>query len=594
MSPHSTLSREAQADLEIGQTAISPRMSGLLCTLFCATIVVVPLAQAAIDGLRPANGDGPRRLRVLEIFRTLPSVHTAWADAHGTALDKVFAANAQLRSSTHQYETTLEDDGWLTELCLGPTQSVLTGWLGAGNEQVYPGRSGWLYYRPDVDYLTGPGFLEDRALARFRKRGGDPRPLPNAASDRIAGGADVSRQKPGGVTRNPDPRPAILSFHRQLASRGIRLIVLPVPVKPLVEPTALLRGGRTVVQDLQNASYAQLIQELEQAGVEVCDITQQLSRSRLADRPQYLATDTHWTPAAIEEAAAALRMQIDRSMPGGPAHPPDAYPTATQLVRNLGDTAALLRLPAHSQLFAPESVQIVQVLSPDGKLWQPDKSASILLLGDSFTNIYSQVELGWGTSAGLAEQLSRQLKRPIDRLAQNDNGAFATRLALSQDLARGRDRLAGKKIVIWEFSMRELSSGDWRVVPPGPGAPVSRPDSQAASADSILVQGTIAGAGQMPVPGTVPYRDGLIALHLVDVSISGLPSPDREMTVYTWGMRDNRLTSEARLPRGAKVQFRLTLWNTAEGRYGRIARAELDDPDFTLVDLPVYWGERVK
>ena len=30
----------------------------------------------------------------------------------------------------------------------------------------------------------------------------------------------------------PDPRPAILAFHRELAARGITLIVMPTPVKP--------------------------------------------------------------------------------------------------------------------------------------------------------------------------------------------------------------------------------------------------------------------------------------------------------------------------------------------------------------------------
>ena len=40
----------------------------------------------------------------------------------------------------------------------------MTGWLGAGNERVYPGRDGWLFYRPDVEYLTGPGFLDPAVM----------------------------------------------------------------------------------------------------------------------------------------------------------------------------------------------------------------------------------------------------------------------------------------------------------------------------------------------------------------------------------------------------------------------------------------------
>ena len=61
---------------------------------------------------------------------------------------------------------------WTTSRCSrersGPRadgDDALAG--GAGNERVYPGRDGWLFYRPDVDYLTARGFL-DPADARRR------------------------------------------------------------------------------------------------------------------------------------------------------------------------------------------------------------------------------------------------------------------------------------------------------------------------------------------------------------------------------------------------------------------------------------------
>jgi alginate O-acetyltransferase complex protein AlgJ len=62
----------------------------------------------------------------------------------------------------------------------------------------------------------------------------------------------------------------------------------------------------------------------------------------------------------------------------------------------------------------------------------------------------------------LAPQLALALKRPLDVIAQNDAGAFATRRALARELAAGADRLAGKRVVIWEFAARELSAGDWK------------------------------------------------------------------------------------------------------------------------------------
>jgi alginate O-acetyltransferase complex protein AlgJ len=72
--------------------------------------------------------------------------------------------------------------------------------------------------------------------------------------------------------------------------------------------------------------------------------------------------------------------------------------------------------------------------------------------------------MGWGTSAGLGAQLAHALGRGIDVIAQNDSGAFATRVALWDAIHAGEDRLAGKKAVIWEFASRELSVGDWKPV----------------------------------------------------------------------------------------------------------------------------------
>ena len=83
------------------------------------------------------------------------------------------------------------------------------------------------------------------------------------------------------------------------------------------------------------------------------------------------------------------------------------------------------------------------------------------MLGDSFSNIYSLESMGWGTSAGFVEQLSYSLRRPVDRLMQNDQGAFATRAMLQRDPGR----LDRKRVVIYQFAARELAVGDWKVLP---------------------------------------------------------------------------------------------------------------------------------
>ena len=68
------------------------------------------------------------------------------------------------------FERGLEDASTLRR-ALPAAQQLMSAWGGVGNEQVYLGRDGWLFYRPGVDYLTGPGFLSPAVLERRRRSG---------------------------------------------------------------------------------------------------------------------------------------------------------------------------------------------------------------------------------------------------------------------------------------------------------------------------------------------------------------------------------------------------------------------------------------
>ena len=147
-----------------------------------------------------------------------------------------------------------------------------------------------------------------------------------------------------------------------------------------------------------------------------------------------------------------------------PEVPDPGYRIDRRDVTGSGDIALMLDLPGGQSLYPPETVWVRRVLAPDGAPWRPSRPADVLLLGDSFTNIYSLATMGWGDAAGFAEQLSYALGRPLDRIVQNDEGAFATRALLARELAAGRDRLAGTRVVIYQFATRELAFGDWRVI----------------------------------------------------------------------------------------------------------------------------------
>jgi alginate O-acetyltransferase complex protein AlgJ len=365
--------REAQANAEVGITDISRPLARTLTVLLLVVVFAVPVVQLF------------KTRQPLEIGSMFWKTAREELAGSGTWLVRARATNAGWLRDIKDYEDRLETESIVAGLVRPPTQTALTRCLGAGNEKVYVGRDGWLFYRPDVEFLTNP---------------------PKA-----------------------DPLPAIREFHRQLQARGIRLILLPVPAKPMIHPTR---------QD-----WPPIYRQLERAGVEVFDA--------LPLATEYLKTDTHWRPETMELVAVALAKRL-RDLPA--VDEPD-FTETTRTVTNVGDTAVMLAVK-----FPAETVTLRQVRR-DGKLWEADEAADVLLLGDSFANIYSFGEMKWGRGAGLAERLSFHLKRPVDALTRNDNGAHATRLML----AERPERLAGKKVVIWEFAARELASGDWKILP---------------------------------------------------------------------------------------------------------------------------------
>ena len=423
----------------------------MLTALFLATIFAVPLVQYLDDAWQFAQGARPSWIpHDYAILQALPESAAVFRHSTAGRAQRVIAANRQLLQAMRRYEHEQAEFSWLTRVGLPPTQGVLTRCLGVGSEKVYLGRPDWLFYRPDVDYVTGPDFLGQRHADSRLKSGEEWEHAPQ-----------------------PDPLPAMVAFNERLQARGIRLIVMPTPMKPTIHPDRFSRAFRNQTAPLHNVAVPAFLERLRKAHVAVFDCAPLLARAAHATgQPQYLAGDTHWRPEAMDRVAASLAAMIRETGLLSPAGAVD-YRRETVNVSSVGDLRMLLKLPERWGLPDPETVQILQVLAPDGELWTPDRNAEVLVLGDSFSNIYSLPSLGWGDSAGLVEQLSYHLRRPADRIVQNDHGAYATRAALFGAAAAGRDRLQGKRVVVWQFAARELAFGDWKISAEVPASPRS-------------------------------------------------------------------------------------------------------------------------
>jgi alginate O-acetyltransferase complex protein AlgJ len=510
MPPKIDMSREEAAEREIGVTRFSPGVKILLAAVFLGSIAAIPFIQST-------RGFGA-------------SWNAEIKSESVGVLGRLSSVSHFLKTGFQGIESSLEKNSFLTKAMLPAMQTIAFQYFGLGNEKVYVARDGWLYYRPDVDYVLEGGIIPNPRIAEAVR--------------------------------------ALTQLDAELKSRGIRLLLVPVPVKPVVESAPL--SGDAIAEPLHNASYQKFLADLNASGIEVFDPTSLLLAALQESRAsQFLKTDTHWTPAAMESVAAALSKKIN------PSAAPHAalQKSAPVKVQNTGDLAVMLQLLPEAGADLAETAEIHPVTNSD-----PDPASEVLLLGDSFTNIYSTPDLGWGERAGLAEQLSWNLGKPIDRISINAGGALSVR----QSLARNPARLDGKKTVVYQFAVRELTSGDWRSV----SIPAAVAQSQSTQGSAVL-EGVVKAVSRLPEPGSVPYKDALISLHLGDIN----GDPKTEALVFLKGMTANEPTEATALNPGDRISLGVVPWESVENKVGSITRIELDGEAAELET--VYWSEKV-
>lgn len=322
---------------------------------------------------------------------------------------------ANLRAFEHELERSSVVAGWVRPA----TQYFWFATLRNPGEKAVAGRDGWFFYKPDLRYLVEP-------------------------------------------LDNTGPLSAILAFRRQLAARGIHLMVMPVPGKPSVYPDRLSR--RACATDGPGLSHTgELIARLRSAGVETIDILEAIERWRKEDggaaEPYYLMRDTHWSGRTARRVAELVAAEI--RMRGWIGEGSTEYVTRAVRIRRRGDVIRMMEAPEVDGSFPPEQVPCQQVLSKGtGALYRDDPGSPVLVLGDSFSRMYQTDE---PTAAGFIAHLARELHRPIASIV-NDGGASTL---VRQQLARRPGLLVGKKLVIWEFVERDIRFGadGWQAVP---------------------------------------------------------------------------------------------------------------------------------
>jgi hypothetical protein len=504
---------------ELKDTSVSHGLARLLSLGFLVAVMSVPLAQIAVEALRG------ERIQAVDVFLTTPT-----------------------RESLHTYEKDLAQRSIVRKNVQPWGQELLTRVFSAGSEQVIIGRDRWLFYRTGIEYAAGPGFLQIDTLYRRSKQMSDHE---------------------GNSDPHPDPRAAIIAFQHECARNNIHLVVMPVPDKATMQPAQLSpRFGTAGMSPVHNRDYDKFIQFLRGEGVDVLDPTPGTIQP---EENCYLRGDTHWTPEFMDATAQKLSAHIQKSTTLPPST--TSYTLEQDSAENSGDLMAMLKLPTP---FAPEKITIQRVIDEaTHEAIVPQKTADVLLLGDSFVNIFSLDTLEWGHGAGFGEHLSFHLKRPLDTIAFNGGGAYEVRAEIARP--ENRARFLGKKVIVYQFSARDLSSKDWKPVSFSEAAVDS-----SASTQPIIADVEILKTSNVPTPGSVPYRDCLtfIKVKVLRVDSGQYAKPDL-IAVFV-AMRDNQLLPAARYAAGDRLKLKLIPLLKADSKTQSLQRADNLD-DFTLV-----------
>lgn len=288
------------------------------------------------------------------------------------------------------------------------------------------GRDGWLFYRPDVDYLARPRFQDERFyLGSF--------------DTTIAGKRENLR----------NPLIAIRDVQRQLAERGIHLVVVPVPGKPTIYPEKL--AGAEVGVD--HSPTLQLIDSLRTSGIDVVDLVHPLRAAKKTSPVDlYLHRDTHWSPAGLSIAANAIARTL-LALPEIAGHR-DAtrYHARDTLVERWGDICEMTALPRRHGIWKTESVTMARVFDSSNAPYTDSDSAVILWLGDSYSRIY---QTDAPKAAGIIAQVALRTGQPIASVV-NDGGASTV---VRRKLLQKPGLLKHAKVVVWEFVERDIRFG---------------------------------------------------------------------------------------------------------------------------------------
>ncbi|NNE90364.1 MAG: hypothetical protein HKN23_01850 [Verrucomicrobiales bacterium] len=549
------------------EVAAGRRWLWIFAGIFCLGIVAAPIGRNLYEALKSVESGGERWIPVVKFW-----------DVDNEKTEEALRQKRKKNASITRTEPILRDhlqafEGEIKkadfrDAIASREQKTLTGVFEEGNLKVRIGRDGWFFYQPAVDALTRYGPL---------------RPEP----DSVMKDPDRPEWNPAG--------PVIERFADQLQERNIELLLVPVPVKAMIHPEHFDAGLEAPLQHPDQEAFYEKLRSHE--NIELLDLTDLFLDLKAKNGPVFLKQDTHWTHDTMQAAAAAVAAAVNEKPWFDSLDKNLEVKTETVTRSHQGDLVGMLSLPDSAALFSPETQEIECVLDAEtGKPLTDDPASPIVLLGDSFVNIYNTPGIGFGEEgeseigAGFAAALARNLGTRLHSFTSNGEGATGVR----RDFARmGKSDVAKKKLVIWVVAARDLLLSET----PGISAGVQWKDGVCNTGNTYeqgpaTVIATVAERSGLGNPKQTPYENSLFST-LVEVESveEGGPFGGKQAQVFLWGFQKRKLLPASNLKVGDRVRLDLIPMAEADATEGTKGANRSDDL-FLMDPLPQMFARK--
>jgi hypothetical protein len=240
-------------------------------------------------------------------------------------------------------------------------------------------------------------------------------------------------------------RRVILQYQAAAQARGVALVVVPAPEAPVLYREDVWPGAQPFNGPAWSAAYREWYAALCAAGVDVVDVAPAIWSAKQSTAEMWPPQNSHWSPAATAVAGRFIGQHI-RPLLG--QYSWQQYDTRQVAQTIPSDFNATLPLADR----APPHTCVGQLVESAGQLVTGDDSAAVLLVGDSFSRIYSVPEGRIVPGADLGRHMALALGTPVQVIAENGKNPSETRALLLQRSAALRQ----KRVLVWEFAARWL------------------------------------------------------------------------------------------------------------------------------------------